>query len=69
MIRTRLINPWADQHIQFSRCRSFLHQVYYTLLFLIYSNDIVHNLNSKIKLFADDAVLYSEVSKVQDVRK
>ena len=25
------------------------------LLFLIYINDIVHNLNSKIKLFADDA--------------
>ena len=37
------------------------------LLFLIYINDIVHNLNSKIKLFADDAVLYSEVSNVQDV--
>ena len=29
------------------------------LLFLIYINDIVHNLNFKIKLFADDAVLYS----------
>ena len=26
---TRLINPWAGQHIQFSRCRSFLNQVYY----------------------------------------
>ena len=37
------------------------------LLFLIYINDIVHNLNSKIKLFADDAVLYSEVSNVHDV--
>ena len=37
------------------------------LLFLICINDIVHNLNSKIKLFADDAVLYSEVSNVQDV--
>ena len=37
------------------------------LLFLIYINDIVHNLNSKIKLFADDAVLYSEVSNVDDV--
>ena len=32
------------------------------LLFLIYINNIVHNLNTKIKLFADDAVLYSEVS-------
>ena len=38
------------------------------LLFLIYINDIVNNLNSKIKLFADDAVLYSEVSNVHDVR-
>ena len=37
------------------------------LLFLIYINDIVDNLNSKIELFADDAVLYSEVSNVQDV--
>ena len=37
------------------------------LLFLIYINDSVHNLNSKIKLFADDAVLYFEVSNVQDV--
>ena len=36
------------------------------LVFLIYISDIVHNLNSKIKLFADDAVLYSEVSNVQD---
>ena len=34
------------------------------LLFLVYINDIVHNLNSKIKLFADDSVLYSEISSV-----
>ena len=37
------------------------------LLFLIYINDIVHSLNSKIKLFTDDAVLYSEVSNAHDV--
>ena len=37
------------------------------LLFLIFINDIVHNLNSKIKLFADNAVLYFEVSNVHDV--
>ena len=36
-------------------------------MFLTYINDIVDNLNSKIELFADDAVLYSEVSNVQDV--
>ena len=34
------------------------------LLFLIYINDIVHNLNSKIMLYA---VLYSEVSNGHDV--
>ncbi|CAH3180111.1 unnamed protein product, partial [Porites lobata] len=39
------------------------------LLFLIYINDIVHNLNTKIKLFADDAVLYSEVSNVHDMTR
>ena len=37
-----------------------------SLLFLIYINNIVPNLNSKSKLFADDAVLYSEVSNVHD---
>ena len=37
------------------------------LLFMIYINEIVNNLNSKIKLFADDAVFYSEVSSVNDV--
>ena len=36
------------------------------LLFLMYINDIVHNLSSKIKLFADNAVLYSKISSVHD---
>ena len=39
------------------------------LLFLIYINDIAHNLNTKIKLFADDAVFYSEVSNVHDMTR
>ena len=38
-----------------------------TLLFLTYINDIVLNLSSKIKLFGDDAVLYSEISCINDV--
>ena len=37
------------------------------LLFLTYISDIVHNLNSEINLFADEAVLYSEVSNVHVV--
>ena len=36
------------------------------LWFLIYLNDIVPNLSSKIKLFAD-TVLFSEISSVHDV--
>ena len=34
-------------------------------MFLIYIS--VHNLNSRLKLFADDPVLYSEISNVRDV--
>ena len=32
-----------------------------TLLFLVYINDITCQINSKIKLFADDAVMFSEL--------
>lgn len=35
-------------------------------LFITYINDIVCNLNSKIKLFADDAVMYCEILSSQD---
>ena len=35
-------------------------------LFIPYINDIVCNLNSKIKLFADDAVMYREILSSQD---
>ena len=35
-------------------------------LFITYINDIVCNLNSKIKLFADDAVMYREIWSSQD---
>ena len=35
-------------------------------LFITYINDIVCNLNSKIKLFADGAVMYREIWSSQD---
>ena len=35
-------------------------------LFITYINDLVCNLNSKIKLFADDAVMYREILSSQD---
>ena len=36
-------------------------------LFLIYINDIVDNIHhSKIRLFADDIILYKQVSSVND---
>ena len=36
------------------------------LMFLIYINDIVLNLNSQIRLFADDALLYREIRNGDD---
>ena len=35
-------------------------------LFILYINDIVDNLDSRIKLFADDAVMYREILSLQD---
>ena len=35
-------------------------------LFITYINDIVCNLNSKIQVFADDAVMYREILSSQD---
>ena len=36
------------------------------LLFLLYINDIKQNINSKIRLFADDCVLYREINEKLD---
>ena len=36
------------------------------LLFLIYINDIVTNVNSEIRLFADDCILYRRIESVTD---
>jgi hypothetical protein len=37
------------------------------LLFLAYINDICRNIESKIKLFADDCILYRKILNVKDV--
>lgn len=37
-----------------------------TLLFLIYVNDLPDNINSSIKLFADDCVIYREINNPND---
>lgn len=36
------------------------------LLFLVYINDITTNIDSKIKLFADDCIIYREINNQQD---
>ena len=36
------------------------------LLFLIYINDIIENITSKLKLFADDCLLYRTITSEQD---
>ena len=37
------------------------------LLFICYINDIVHNISSKIRLYADDTLLYRSIHSEQDV--
>ena len=37
------------------------------LLFLCYINDIAHNISSKIRLYADDTLLYRSIHSEQDV--
>jgi hypothetical protein len=39
------------------------------LLFLAYVNDIWVNIKSKIKLFADDCIVYSGILNVNDIKK
>ena len=36
------------------------------VLFLLYINDITDNINSQIRLFADDSVIYREINDQQD---
>ena len=38
------------------------------LLFLIYINDLPENINSSVRLFADDCVLYNQIKSVQDTK-
>ena len=37
------------------------------LLFLLYINDIVDNITSQVRLFADDCILYREINTSADV--
>ena len=40
------------------------------ILFIIYINDVIENIkHSKIRLFADDIVLYKEISAVRDAQQ
>ena len=39
------------------------------LLFLAYVNDICRNIESKIKLFADDCIIYRKILNINDVEK
>ena len=38
------------------------------LLFLVYINDLPDNLQSTVRLFADDCVLYKKITSVQDTQ-
>ena len=39
------------------------------LLFLAYVNDIWKNIKSKIRLFADDCIIYTKIFNINDVEK
>ena len=39
------------------------------LLFLAYVNDIWRNIDSEIRLFADDCIIYRKVANMHDVDK
>ena len=36
------------------------------ILFLIYINDLPNSLSSKVRLFADDAIVYREINSLQN---
>ena len=36
------------------------------VLFLLYINDLPNSLTSKVRLFADDAIVYSEINSISD---
>ena len=46
------------------KCNLFLLYVYH--LFLLYINDITDSINSNIRLFADDSILYREIQTPKD---
>ena len=38
------------------------------LLFLLYINDLPENLNSIVRLFADDCVVYRNITSIKDIQ-
>ena len=59
---------WGGEHSQWVKVKSGVPQgtVLGPLLFLIYINDLPDNIKSKVRLFADDCVLYDNISTTQD---
>jgi len=39
------------------------------LLFLVYVNDIWRNIDSSIRLFADDCIIYRKITNKNDIEK
>ena len=39
------------------------------LLFLVYVNDIWRNIEAKIRLFADDCIIYRRILNIEDIEK
>ena len=48
---------------------NFLSTVLGPLLFLVYINDLPLVVNSQIRLFADDALIYRKVENIHDARQ
>ena len=48
------------------QCYQECHKEQSPLLFLIFNNDIAANVNSSIRLFADDCLVYRETQKKED---
>ena len=63
------VNEWSKIRFgsRFVRC----HQgtVLGSLLFLLYINDITEDVDSELRLFADDCVCYREINGIEDTMK
>ena len=59
------------EHSSWTHVRSGVPQgtVLGPLLFLLYLNDLPDNIQSEMRLFADDCVVYSEIKSAEDIGK